>query len=125
MKSLKLSSNGESVDLGSKTQIFTPNVTSMLTAQNSYLISAKKQIKLVVRGEWFYLGRRYSDLSNNISQSPYSLLNTSLGVSRKNIELFFWMRNIGDVKYIEYAYDFGAMHLGTTMTWGITLRTKF
>jgi iron complex outermembrane receptor protein len=97
----------------------------MLTAQYSYLISAKQQIKLVVRGEWFYLGKRYFDLSNNISQSPYSLFNTSLGVSRKNIELSFWMRNIGDVKFIEYAYDFGAIHLGTPMTWGITLRTKF
>ena len=72
------------MDLEGKTQIFTPDVTSMLTAQYSYLISARNQIKLVVRGEWFYLGKRYFDLSNNISQSPYSLLNTSLGVSRKN-----------------------------------------
>ena len=97
----------------------------MLTAQYSYLINAEQQLKLVVRGEWFYLGKRYFDLSNNISQSPYSLLNTSLGVSRKNIELSFWMRNIGDVKYIEYAYDFGAIHLGSPMTYGVTLRAKF
>jgi iron complex outermembrane receptor protein len=124
-KSLKLSSNGENVDLGGKTQIFTPDVTSMLTGQYSFLISARHQIKMMIRGEWFYLGRRYFDLSNNISQAPYSLLNTMLGVSRKNIELSFWMRNIGDVKYIEYAYDFGAIHLGTPMVWGISLKTRF
>ena len=124
-KSLKLSSNGQTADLGGKKQIFTPDVTSMLTAQYSYLISAMQQIKLVVRGEWFYLGKRYFDLANNISQSPYSLFNSSLGVNRKNSDLSFWMRNIGAVKYIEYAYDFGAIHLGSPMTYGVTIRTKF
>ena len=124
-KSLKLSSNGQTADLGGKTQIFTPDVTSMLTTQYSCVISARQQIKLVIRGEWFYLGKRYFDLANNISQSPYSLFNSSLGVSRKNTELFFWMRNMGDKKYIEYAYDFGAIHLGTPMTYGVTIRTKF
>ena len=123
--SLKLSSNGSTVDLGGKTQIFTPNVTSMLTAQYNYLVSSKQQVKMFVRAEWFYLGERYFDLSNTIKQSPYSLLNTSLGLSRKNMEFTFWMRNIGDVKYIEYAYDFGAVHLGTPYTYGITLKTKF
>ena len=123
--SLKLSSNGEAIDLGGKKQIFTPDVTSMLTAQYNYLVGAKHQVKMFVRAEWLYLGERYFDLSNTIKQSPYSLLNTSIGASRKNIELYFWMRNIGDVKYIEYAYDFGAVHLGSPMTWGITLRTKF
>lgn len=122
---LKLSSNGGTVDLGGKTQIFTPDITSMLTAQYSFLVCAKQQVKMFVRAEWLYLGERYFDLSNTIKQSPYSLVNTSIGASRKNIELSFWMRNIGDVKYIEYAYDFGAIHLGIPMTWGITLRTKF
>ncbi len=123
--SLKLSSNGEAVDLGGKTQIFTPNVTSMLTAQYNYLVSAKQQVKMFVRAEWFYLGERYFDLANTIKQSPYSLLNTSIGASRKNIELYFWMRNMGDVKYIEYAYDFGAVHLGTPITYGVTIKTRF
>ena len=123
--SLKLSSNGEAIDLGGKKQIFTPDVTSMLTAQYNYLVGVKHQVKMFVRAEWLYLGERYFDLSNTIKQSPYSLLNTSIGASKKNIELYFWMRNIGDVKYIEYAYDFGAVHLGSPMTWGITLRTKF
>ncbi len=123
--SLKLSSNGEAIDLGGKKQIFTPNVTSMLTTQYSFLVSAKQQVKMFVRAEWFYLGERYFDLSNAIKQSPYSLLNTSIGASRKNIELYFWMRNIGDVKYIEYAYDFGAIHLGSPITYGVTLKTRF
>ena len=123
--SLKLSSNGEAIDLGGKKQIFTPDVTSMLTAQYNYLVGAKHQVKMFVRAEWLYLGERYFDLSNTIKQSPYSLLNTSIGASKKNIELYFWMRNIGDVKYIEYAYDFGAVHLGTPITYGVTIKTRF
>ena len=31
-----------------------------------------------------------------------------------------WMRNLGDKKYIAYAYDFGAIHLGDPFTWGLT-----
>ena len=97
----------------------------MLTAQYNYLVGAKHQVKMFVRAEWLYLGERYFDLSNTIKQSPYSLLNTSIGASKKNIELYFWMRNIGDVKYIEYAYDFGAVHLGTPITYGVTIKTRF
>ena len=120
--SLKVSQNGQSVDLAGKKQIFTPDVTSMLALQYSYLISTKQQIKLVARGEWFYLGQRYFDLANNIRQSSYSLFNTRVGASNKHFELFFWVRNLSDQKYIEYAYDFGAIHLGTPKTYGVTIK---
>ena len=124
-KSLKVSSNGESVDLEGKHQIYTPDVTSMLALQYSYTLSAKQQIKLVVRGEWLYIGTEYFDLANNIKQSPYSLFNTRAGISSKYVDLFFWSRNLGDKHYIAYAYDFGAVHLGDPKTYGVTLMAKF
>lgn len=124
-KSLKVSSNGENVNLDGKRQIFTPDVTSMLNLQYSYVVSAKHQVKLVARGEWFYLGQRYFDLANNIRQSPYNILNTRVGISGKHLELFFWARNIGNIKYMEYAYDFGAVHLGNPGTYGVTIKTLF
>jgi iron complex outermembrane receptor protein len=37
----------------------------------------------------------------------------------------FWMRNIGDKKYISYAYDFGGTHLGNPKNFGVTLRMMF
>jgi iron complex outermembrane receptor protein len=37
----------------------------------------------------------------------------------------FWARNLGDKRYIAYAYDFGAIHLGDPKTFGITLSTEF
>jgi iron complex outermembrane receptor protein len=36
-----------------------------------------------------------------------------------------WVRNIGDEKYISYAYDFGAVHLGDPRTFGVTVTGRF
>ncbi len=121
-KSLKISQNGEAVDLNGKKQIFTPEFTSMLSAQYTYTINKKQELRAVVRGEWGYLGEEYFDLANSIRQAPYSLFNIRAGVSTKHFELFFWGRNLGNKKYIAYAYDFGAVHLGDPKTYGVTLR---
>lgn len=122
--SLKLSQNGSSVDLDGKKQIYTPDVTSMLAVQYSYNLGTKQQLKLVVRGEWMYIGKQYFDLANTISQKGYSLLNTRFGISSKHAELMFWGRNLTSSKYIAYAYDFGAVHLGDPKVYGITLGVK-
>ena len=124
-QTLKVSSNGDVVNLDGKRQIFTPDVTSMLALQYSYTVDERNQIKLVARGEWFYLGRRYFDLANTIEQASYNLLNTRAGISYKKLDLFFWARNIANTKYIEYAYDFGAVHLGNPATYGVTVRASF
>jgi iron complex outermembrane receptor protein len=123
-KSLKVASNGQTVDLDGKKQIFTPDITSMLALQYSYNISEKHQLQLTARAEWFYFGERYFDLANEIKQSPYSLYNTRAGISSKYISLFFWGRNLGDKKYMEYAYDFGAVHLAAPVTYGVTIRAN-
>jgi iron complex outermembrane receptor protein len=124
-KTLKLSQNGSTVDLDGKRQVFTPDVTSMLALQYGFDLGSKQQLRLVVRGEWLYTGKQYFDLSNNISQDGYSLFNTRFGVSFKKIELMFWGRNLADKKYIAYAYDFGAVHLGNPKTYGVTLTVRF
>jgi iron complex outermembrane receptor protein len=124
-QTLKLSQNGSSVDLKGKKQIFTPNYTSMLALQYSYGIGTKQNISLVVRGEWMLIGKQYFDLANTIRQNPYDLLNTRFGIAAKNFELMFWGRNLSDEKYISYAYDFGAVHLGNPKTYGITLTGRF
>lgn len=122
--SLKISQNGESVNLNGKRQIFTPDVTSMLAIQYSCGISEDESVKFVARAEWFYLGTEYFDLANNIKQSPYSLFNTRIGVTSKHFDLFLWNRNIGNQKYISYAYDFGAIHLGDPQIFGATFTMK-
>jgi len=123
-KSLKIAQNGETVDMNGKKQIFTPQYTSMLAAQYAHTISKKQDLQIIVRGEWSSFGKEYFDLANNIKQSPYSVFNVRAGIAAKHFELFFWGRNLSDEKYIAYAYDFGAVHLGDPKTYGITLRAK-
>ncbi len=122
---LNLPQDGVEVNLEGNKQIFTPDITSMLALQYSYDLGTKQQLKIVVRGEWIYLGKQYFDLANNISQKPYNLLNTRCGIAAKNFELMFWGRNLEDTQYISYAYDFGAVHSGNPKTYGVTLTGKF
>jgi iron complex outermembrane receptor protein len=123
--SLQLSENGQAVDLAGKKPIYTPDVTSMLSLQYSWKLRARGFSKLVVRGEWAYLGREFFDLENTIVQSPYSQFHVRAGISTRHLEVFVWGRNITDKKYIEYAYDFGAVHLGDPGTYGITVKTSW
>jgi iron complex outermembrane receptor protein len=122
---LNLPQDGAEKNLDGNKQIFTPDITSMLALQYSYDLGTKQELKIVVRGEWMYLGRQYFDLANTISQEPYNLLNTRCGIAAKNFELMFWGRNLQDTKYISYSYDFGAVHLGNPKTIGVTLTGKF
>lgn len=121
---LNLSQNGSSTDLAGNRQIFTPDITSMFALQYSLPLNQSQTIKIIVRGEWCYLGKEYFDLANTISQGSYSLLNTRFGIATKHFELYLWGRNLTDVKYISYAYDFGAVHLGNPKTYGFTLKAS-
>jgi len=37
----------------------------------------------------------------------------------------FWIKNLDDVTYISYAYDFGAVHLGNPKTYGVSFKLGF
>jgi len=121
---LKLSQNGSETDFSGNRQIFTPDVTSLLALQYNVSLMSSNKLQLIIRGEWMYLGKQYFDLANSITQSPYNLLNARLGLKIKHAELYFWERNMGDVKYIAYGYDFGAVHLGNPRTFGFTLKAS-
>ena len=124
-QSLNLSENGAAIDLAGKKQIFTPETTSMLASQYTVALDSRSGVRLVVRGEWFWIGRQYFDLDNTITQNPYSKVNARVGVSAKHLEFFVWARNLTATKYIEYAYDFGAVHLADPRTYGVTVKTLF
>ncbi|WP_162996667.1 TonB-dependent receptor [Mucilaginibacter celer] len=122
---LVVGSNGEEVNLKGNKQIYTPNITSMLALQYGYNLGGPLKTKLIARGEWRYLGDQYFDLANQIEQRHYSKFNARVGVSTKRFGLFFWESNIANKKYIDYAYDFGATHLGNPRTYGVSLNTSF
>ncbi|OOQ59592.1 TonB-dependent receptor [Mucilaginibacter pedocola] len=122
-KSLNVPDDGNVVSLEGNRQVYTPDVTSMLALQQSHNIT--NRAKLVVRGEWKYLGKQYFDLANNIEQKGYSTFNARVGVSTKQFDVFVWGSNLSNKRYIDYAYDFGAAHLGNPRMYGVTLRTNF
>ena len=123
-KKLKVSSNGSEVDLGGNHQVYSPDITSMLASQYSFAVNHSGTVQLVARAEWFYIGKTYFDLPNNLSQSPYNMFNAKLGVALHHIRFDIWARNIGDTHYVAYAYDFGAAYLGNPRTYGGTLRVN-
>ncbi len=120
--SLKISQNGTEINLSGKKQIYTPSSTSMLAAQ--YNVYIAKQTKLLIRSEWQYRGKMYFDFANTLQQNDYSLINARAGFEVKHIGVYFWCRNIMNKKYIGYAYDFGAVHLGDPRTLGVTINTR-
>lgn len=127
-KELKLSQYGQEVDLKGNRQLFSPDITSMLALQFEHPINmvgkTGNTLRLFIRGEWFYMGTQYFDLSNTMRQSPYHLLNSRFGFRNQRVELGFWMRNITDTRYVDYAYDFGAVHLADPQTLGGSLKFK-
>jgi iron complex outermembrane receptor protein len=116
--------NGAQVDLAGKRQIFTPVLTNLLTMQFQHKLDKKGKASLVLRGEYKIMGRQYFDVANTIEQKMYRLLNYKAGIQTKNVDVFVWVRNAGNVKYIDYAYDFGAAHLGNPKIVGATVSVK-
>jgi iron complex outermembrane receptor protein len=123
-ESLKLSQQGSSVNLDGKKQLFSPDITSLLALQYSFAIKPGHS-NAFIRAEWKYLGTTFFDLGNNIKQSPYHLINTSAGYNVKKLSAQLWFRNLLNQKYISYAYDFGAVHLGDPANYGLTLSYRF
>ena len=123
--SLNLANNGTAANLNGNQQIFTPDVTSMLGLQYEQPLQSSSKLKFIARAEWQYLGKQYFDLANTISQNPYNLFNGRIGVSAKNYGVYLWGGNLFNKHYIDYAYDFGAAHLGNPRTFGISLKTNF
>lgn len=122
---LAVGNNGAIVNLKGNKQIYTPNVTSMLALQYGYSLGGPQNARLIARGEWRYLGDEYFDLANTIEQKAYSKFNARVGVATKNYSLFLWESNIANKKVIDYAYDFGASHLGNPRTYGVSVAANF
>jgi iron complex outermembrane receptor protein len=118
---LRLSKNGQEENLDGNRQIMTPSHTSLLAGDYGIPVGRKKKLTLDLRAEWKHSGTVYFDLSNDIRQSPYGLVNIRAGVKGKKYALHGWVRNLTGEKFVDYAYDFGAVHLGDPRTYGFTL----
>lgn len=115
-------SDGSQIDLSGNKQVFTPS--------SNHLIGLQYQVKIgkndfSIRTDYIQTGTQYFDLANKIKQDAYGVFNMRSSFRTKALEISVWARNIGGTKYIDYAYDFGAAHLGRPRTIGIGLGYRF
>jgi iron complex outermembrane recepter protein len=111
-------------DFKGKRQIFTPDMTSNVIGQYQRQLSVAHDLAFSVRLEWQFLGKTYFDLENQLWQDPYQRINGRISLQKGQWELAFWGRNMANTKYIDYAYNFGAAHLGDPATFGASLRVE-
>ena len=109
-------------------QVYTPSFTSALSLNYHYTIS--DQWSFFITPEWKYLGKQYMTYYNDLVQDPFSLINASVGVRYRFMELSIWSKNIGDARYISFAYATQPgvstpLLLGMPRTYGITLKASF
>ncbi len=113
------------VDYSGNNQIFTPEYTSFLALEFTPKFFGSNEINWLFRGEWQAFGEQFFNLENTISQDAFSLLNAKVGVTQGDWEVNFWARNILDENFIDYAYNFGASHLGDPATYGAEVIVRF
>lgn len=111
-------SNGTQVDLSGNKQVFTPSTTNYFATQYQTSIAAHE---LMFRLEYNHTGKQFFDLANTIEQKAYGLVNFRSSIRTNHFDISVWGRNLMGKKYINYAYDFGAAHLGNPRMIGIGL----
>ena len=111
------------IEATGKRPLFTPDNSNAIAIQYSKTINEK--VSGFIRSETKFIGNTYFDSSNEIKQSPYCINNFSMGVNKNKVSIVLWSKNILNQKYISYAYDFGAVHLGDPATYGISISSKF
>jgi iron complex outermembrane receptor protein len=119
------SQGGQQIELRGKHQVFTPNITSFLNLRYQHYLNERKNLKFEISGQWYYIGKQYFDIANAIEQAAYNLFNANAGIVVKKLSLSVWSKNIGNKRYIDYAYDFGAVHLGNPSTVGVAVDVAF
>ena len=124
-KELLIAGEQDNESLTGNKQLFTPAFTSNLIVQYNKTLDNSRDIQLLARAEWLWLGTTYFDLQNTLRQDPYHLVNARLGLQKGPIGLALWARNILDTRYVDYAYNFGAAHLGDPANYGISVRLDF
>ncbi|MFS8616134.1 MAG: TonB-dependent receptor [Solitalea sp.] len=112
------------LELNGNRQVFTPDLTSMLSLQYSYTPPSSPGLQLILGGQWNYTGTQYFDLKNTVEQPGYHLFHARAGIATKKLDIMCWGRNIFDKTYIDYAYEFRATHLGNPGTYGISITAR-
>ncbi|NGM62251.1 TonB-dependent receptor [Sphingobacterium sp. SGG-5] len=124
-KDLTIVENGENKDYSGNSPVFTPRTTGSLLARYTHYLSSGTDSRLVGGISYKNIGTQYFDMANNIRQDTYDLWNARIAYHYRHIELAVWGENLANQRYIDYAYDFGAVHLGGPRRYGLTAKVTF
>jgi iron complex outermembrane receptor protein len=122
---LLVAGEGENAQLKGNRPMFTPSYTSNLSVQYAFRFGSAKSQGIQLGAQWRAVGDQYFDLENQLSQDAYQLLDAQIAYDYKGYTLQAWMHNINDARYIDYGYNFGAVHLARPKTMGLSLRKAF
>lgn len=94
----------------------------------NYILPITQKLNLEASLDYIYQSEIFWDPGNVNTQEAYGLLNARLGVTSKNIDVFFWSKNLTDKEYFVYGFGtngFNAATYGLPRTYGVTLTGKF
>lgn len=122
---LTIVEDDENKDYSGARPVFTPRTTGFLSARYTRYFSSRSDSRLVGGITYKNIGTQYFDMVNSIHQDAYDLWNARIAYHYRNMELAVWAENLADQRYIDYAYDFGAVHLGPPRKYGLTAKVTF
>src|SRR5699024_1877102 len=119
---LSLPDNNENKDYSGNKQLYTPEYTSNLALRYENSFGRSDAYKFHARVQWLWFGTTYFDMKNKLKQTPYSLCNANVGIEKGHVSVGLWAKNIFNTLYVDYAYNFGAAHLGNPATFGVSVK---
>ncbi|MEO1052077.1 MAG: TonB-dependent receptor [Bacteroidota bacterium] len=122
----------EPLNLDGNTLANTPKSTLFIAPQ--YTLPINANVNLIGRLEYRGVGEHFTDVENNIRVDSYQTFNGRVGVAYKKFDLFFWMNNIGDERFISFGSpstidafspaDFRVL-MSPPRTYGVTFSARF
>jgi len=110
------------VDYSGNRLLNVPRYTSEIGSQYNFTKNYYSYIALKSQG------RTYFDKANSVEQSAYSYVNTKFGFKSKKLTWEFYIRNLLDKKYLNYAVSAGnvnAYNFGEPRRLGVSLTYNF
>jgi outer membrane receptor protein involved in Fe transport len=100
---------------------FTAQATQSLVFPDGSLID-----KLKMHVSFQQTGTLYWNLSNNLKEDGYSILNAKIALIKSNLQIDFWGKNLTNTQYNAFIFEVGPaayaqkskpLQIGTTITW--------
>ncbi|MEM0940871.1 MAG: TonB-dependent receptor [Bacteroidota bacterium] len=94
----------------------------------NYILPLSEKLNVEASADYLRQSEIFWGVDNSTIQEDYGLLNARLGVTSKNLDIFFWGKNLLDEAYYSYGFGaggFNAAVFGLPQTYGVTLTGKF